>query len=37
VREITGNYARHAQSARMIAGEYFESKKVLRALMDKIA
>jgi hypothetical protein len=37
VEEISRNYSRHAQAARDIAEEYFDSSKVLRNLMDKIA
>jgi hypothetical protein len=33
IREVIGNYARHAKTARAIAGEYFDSDKVLRKLL----
>jgi hypothetical protein len=35
-REISGNYGAHAEAARAIAVEYFDSNKVLRSLVDKV-
>jgi hypothetical protein len=37
VREISHNYDAHARAARAIAVEYFDSNKVLRSLLDKVA
>ena len=37
VQEISQNYVSHARAARAIAEEYFDSKKVLRELLDKVA
>jgi hypothetical protein len=37
VGEIMRNYAAHARAARAIAEEYFDSKKVLRSLLEKVA
>jgi hypothetical protein len=34
VREVTGNYSRHSRAARDIAHEYFDSDKVLAALVE---
>ena len=36
VQEISRNYAAHADAARQIAVEYFDSDKVLRSLLDKV-
>jgi hypothetical protein len=36
VGEICGNYSRHARAARSIAEEYFDSDKVLAALLEKL-
>ena len=35
IREVHGDYARHARAARDIAGEYFDSAKVLERLLDR--
>ena len=34
--EISANYERHARPARRLAGEYFNSDKVLTRLLEKI-
>jgi hypothetical protein len=34
VREVSGNYIRHSRAARAIAREYFDSDKVLAALVE---
>jgi hypothetical protein len=36
VEEICGSYSRHARAARGIAEEYFDSDKVLAALLEKL-
>jgi hypothetical protein len=35
VRQVNGDYARHAKAARAIAEEYFDSRKVLARLVDE--
>jgi hypothetical protein len=35
IQEVEGNYARHAQAARMIAEEYFDSDRVLNRLIEE--
>jgi hypothetical protein len=35
VREVEGGYARHARAAREIAGEYFDSDRVLARLVEE--
>ena len=35
IREVRGNYARHAKGARAIAEEYFDSDKVLNRLIEE--
>jgi hypothetical protein len=35
IREVEGNYARHAKAARAIAEEYFDSNKVLARLLEE--
>lgn len=35
IREVEGNYTRHAKAARAIAEEYFDSSKVLSRLIDE--
>jgi hypothetical protein len=35
IREIEANYERHAKTARAIAGEYFDSDKVLNRLIEE--
>jgi hypothetical protein len=35
VRSVRGDYARHARAAREIAGEYFDSEKVLARLVEE--
>ena len=36
MREVEGNYTRHAKAARDLAVEYFDAPKVLRSLIDAI-
>jgi hypothetical protein len=35
IREVEGNYARHAKAARAIAEEWFDSDKVLKRLLEE--
>jgi hypothetical protein len=35
IRDVIGNYARHARAAREIAREYFDSDRVLAALLER--
>jgi hypothetical protein len=35
LRELGGGYARHARAAREIAGEYFDSDRVLARLVEE--
>jgi hypothetical protein len=37
VEELSRNYDRHASAARAIAGEYFDSDKVLSRLLAKLS
>ncbi len=36
IKELRANYARHARAARDIAAEFFDSKKVLGRLLDRL-
>jgi hypothetical protein len=35
IKDIEGNYARHAKAARELAAEYFDATKVLTHLIDE--
>jgi hypothetical protein len=35
IRDVLGNYEQHCRSAREVAEEYFDSRKVLRSLVDR--
>ena len=35
IREVEGNYARHARAARALAAEFFASEKVLPRLIEE--
>ena len=35
IREVEGNYARHAKMARLLAEEYFDSDKILSRLVEE--
>jgi hypothetical protein len=35
IREVEGDYSRHATAARALAGEYFDSDKVLNHLVAR--
>jgi hypothetical protein len=36
IESLRGHYPKHAAAARALAGEYFDSNKVLRQLLQKV-